>query len=81
MNEAQLLLLTAAAIAFLHTVLGADHYVVFTAMGKAHGWRLARTLRVTLYCGVGHVLGEHARRGVLAEKRLQKQLKDVYDDV
>ena len=47
MNEAQLLLLTAAAIAFLHTVLGADHYVVFTAMGKAHGWRLAKTLRVT----------------------------------
>jgi sulfite exporter TauE/SafE len=56
-NEAQLLLLTAAAIAFLHTVLGADHYVVFTAMGKAHGWRLAKTLRVTLYCGIGHVLG------------------------
>lgn len=60
MNEAQLLLLTAAAIAFLHTILGADHYVVFTAMGKAHGWRLAKTLRVTLYCGIGHVLGSIA---------------------
>lgn len=57
MNEAQILLLTAAAVAFLHTILGADHYVVFTAMGKAHGWRLAKTLRVTLYCGIGHVLG------------------------
>lgn len=57
MNEAQVLLLTAASIAFLHTVLGADHYVVFTAMGKAHGWSLAKTLRVTFFCGIAHVLG------------------------
>lgn len=56
MNEAQILLLTAASIAFLHTVLGPDHYVVFTAMGKARGWRLSRTLRITLFCGFGHVL-------------------------
>lgn len=57
MNEAQILLLTAASIAFLHTVLGADHYVVFTAMGKALGWPLRKTLRVTFFCGVAHVLG------------------------
>lgn len=57
MNEAQILLLTAASIAFLHTILGADHYLVFTAMGKAHAWSLARTLRVTLYCGIAHVFG------------------------
>lgn len=57
MNEASILLLTAASIAFLHTVLGPDHYLVFTAMGKARSWRLARTLRITLYCGLGHVLG------------------------
>lgn len=57
MNEAQILLLTAASIAFLHTILGADHYLVFTAMGKAHAWSLAKTLRVTLYCGIAHVLG------------------------
>lgn len=56
MNEAQILLLTAASIAFLHTILGPDHYVVFTAMGKARGWSLSRTLRITLYCGIGHVL-------------------------
>lgn len=56
MNEAQILLVTAASIAFLHTILGPDHYVVFTAMGKARGWGLARTLRVTLFCGIGHVL-------------------------
>jgi len=57
MNEAQILLLTAASIAFLHTILGPDHYVVFTAMGKARGWSLSKTLRVTMLCGFGHVLG------------------------
>lgn len=56
MNEAQLLILTAAAIAFLHTVMGPDHYLVFTAMGKARQWSLAKTLRVTTMCGAGHVL-------------------------
>ncbi len=56
MNEAQILLLTAASIAFLHTILGPDHYVVFTAMGKARKWSLSKTIRVTLLCGVGHVL-------------------------
>jgi sulfite exporter TauE/SafE len=57
MNEAQVLLLTAAAIAFLHTILGPDHYLVFTAMGKARSWGLARTLRITFYCGLGHIFG------------------------
>jgi nickel/cobalt exporter len=57
MNEAQVLLLTAASIAFLHTILGPDHYLVFTAMGKARSWSLARTLRITFYCGVAHILG------------------------
>ncbi len=55
MNEAQVLLLTAASIAFMHTVLGPDHYLVFTAMGKARRWSLARTMRVTALCGLGHV--------------------------
>lgn len=57
MNEAQVLLLTAASIAFLHTILGPDHYLVFTAMGKARAWSLGRTLRITLVCGLGHILG------------------------
>jgi sulfite exporter TauE/SafE len=56
MNEAQILILTAASIAFTHAVLGPDHYLVFTAMGKARNWTLGRTLRVTLACGLGHVL-------------------------
>ena len=57
MNEAQILLLTAASVAFLHTILGPDHYLVFTAMGKARSWSLGKTLRITLVCGLGHVLG------------------------
>lgn len=56
MNEAQILLLTAASIAFAHTLLGPDHYLVFTAMGKARHWGLAKTLRITLLCGTGHVM-------------------------
>lgn len=56
MNEAQILLWTAATVAVVHTVLGPDHYLVFSAMGRARGWGLAKTLRVTLYCGIGHVL-------------------------
>ena len=57
MNEAQVLIVTAASIAFLHTILGPDHYLVFTAMGKARSWSLSKTLRITLGCGIGHVLG------------------------
>lgn len=56
MNESQVLLLTAASIAFLHTILGPDHYVVFTAMGRARRWSLSKTLAVTAMCGLGHVL-------------------------
>jgi len=56
MTEASLLLVTAASIAFLHTVFGPDHYLPFTAMGKARNWSIAKTLRVTFYCGFGHVM-------------------------
>lgn len=57
MTDAQILLLTAASVAFLHTILGPDHYIVFTAMGKARDWSLAKTLQITLACGLGHILG------------------------
>lgn len=55
--EAVVLVMSAAAIAFLHTVLGPDHYLPFVAMARARNWSLARTLRVTLACGVGHLAG------------------------
>ena len=55
--EITVLTLSAAAIAFMHTILGPDHYLPFIAMAKARGWSFGRTLRITLLCGVGHLVG------------------------
>jgi len=55
--EIILLSLSAAAIAFVHTVLGPDHYLPFVAMAKAREWTLSKTVRVTLFCGIGHLAG------------------------
>ena len=51
-----LLLMTAASIGFVHTLLGPDHYLPFVALSKARGWSIARTSAITAACGVGHVL-------------------------
>jgi len=56
-SEILVLSLSAAAIAFVHTVLGPDHYLPFVAMSKARGWGMRKTLKVTLFCGLGHLLG------------------------
>jgi len=58
--EIILLSLSAAAIAFVHTVLGPDHYLPFVAMAKARGWGLKKTLRITMLCGTGHLAGSVA---------------------
>jgi len=58
--ELAMLTLSAAAIAFVHTLLGPDHYVPFVAMARARGWGLGKTLRITLVCGVGHLAGSVA---------------------
>ncbi|MEM9305120.1 MAG: hypothetical protein AAGE01_23620 [Pseudomonadota bacterium] len=58
--ELSLLTATAATIAFVHTLMGPDHYVPFVGMAKANRWTLRRTLLVTLVCGVGHILGSIA---------------------
>lgn len=52
----QLLLVTAASLGFVHTILGPDHYLPFVAIGKAREWNISRTLWLTFICGVGHVL-------------------------
>jgi len=56
-GELTMLLLSAAAIAFGHTLLGPDHYLPFVAMARARDWSLARTLQITLLCGLGHLAG------------------------
>jgi nickel/cobalt exporter len=55
--EITVLSLTAAGIAFAHTLLGPDHYLPFVAMAKARGWSMHKTLKVTLICGGGHLAG------------------------
>lgn len=51
-----LLCATAASIGFFHTLLGPDHYVPFVTMARVGRWTLAKTIVVTLLCGVAHVL-------------------------
>ena len=44
-----------AALGFVHTVLGPDHYIPFVFMAKARKWKIRRTMFITLLCGIGHV--------------------------
>lgn len=58
MSQELLILLGAAAtIGFVHTLIGPDHYLPFVALSKARGWTTAKTARVTVICGLGHVAG------------------------
>jgi sulfite exporter TauE/SafE len=59
-----LLVLTAASIGCVHTLLGPDHYVPFVAMSAARRWTTRRTLWITSLCGLGHVLGSVAIGGI-----------------
>lgn len=52
-----ILILTAATLGFVHTLLGPDHYIPFIAISKAKNWSISKTLWITALCGVGHVLG------------------------
>ncbi len=60
MSETVALCATALVVGFCHTILGPDHYVPFAAMARAGGWSPAKTLRVTVACGLGHVAGSVA---------------------
>ena len=55
--QIQALAWTAMVVGLVHTVLGPDHYLPFIALSRARRWSLARTLAVTGFCGLGHVLG------------------------
>jgi sulfite exporter TauE/SafE len=50
------LVITAASIGFLHTLVGPDHYVPFIMMSRSGKWSLFKTGVVTVLCGIGHVL-------------------------
>jgi len=51
-----LLSVTAISIAFLHTILGPDHYLPFIVLSQARKWSLKKTMVITFLCGIGHVL-------------------------
>jgi nickel/cobalt exporter len=55
---------TAATVGALHSI-APDHWVPFAAVARARGWSAARTARVTLLCGFGHVTASVAL-GLLA---------------
>lgn len=56
LQEFVVLILTAASLGFIHTVLGPDHYIPFIAMSRAGKWSLVKTSVVTILCGIGHIL-------------------------
>jgi nickel/cobalt exporter len=56
-SELGILLAAAATIGFVHTITGPDHYLPFTVLAKARNWGTSKTLWITFWCGVGHVLG------------------------
>ena len=55
-QEILILTATAATIAFVHTILGPDHYLPFIVMSKARNWSMAKTSWITFLCGIGHVM-------------------------
>jgi nickel/cobalt exporter len=57
MDEMVVLLISAATLGIIHTLLGPDHYLPFIVLSKARKWTRTRTLWITFISGVGHVGG------------------------
>jgi sulfite exporter TauE/SafE len=55
-NSIALLSFTAISIAFVHTILGPDHYLPFIVLSQAKKWSHRKTMIITFFCGIGHVL-------------------------
>jgi len=51
-----LLSVTAVSIGFIHTLLGPDHYLPFIVLSEAKKWSLKKTMMITFFCGLGHVM-------------------------
>ncbi len=47
---------SAIAVGFVHTAMGFDHTLPFIVLGRAQGWSLWKVLRLTLLCGLAHVV-------------------------
>jgi nickel/cobalt transporter (NicO) family protein len=55
-NSLALLGFTAISIGFLHTILGPDHYLPFIVLSQAKKWSHRKTMIITFFCGIGHVM-------------------------
>ena len=55
-SELGILLVTAASIGFIHTIIGPDHYLPFIMLAKASKWSRSKTIIITVISGMGHVL-------------------------
>lgn len=51
------LVITAAGLAFFHTLFGPDHYLPFVMMSWSRRWSWLKTAWITFLCGVGHIIG------------------------
>jgi hypothetical protein len=58
------LILAAAGVAVMHTILGPDHYLPFIMLARAGHWSRAKTILVTSLCGVGHILSSLLLGGI-----------------
>ena len=59
-DTTSVLLMTAASIGLLHTVIGVDHSLPFILIGRSRGWSVGKLMRVTFVCGLAHVLSSVA---------------------
>lgn len=55
-EQLTVIIIAAAAIGFVHTILGPDHYIPFVMLGRARGWGHLKLCLITALCGIGHVL-------------------------
>ena len=67
----------AGGIAFLHTILGPDHYLPFIVMARARSWSMARTLLVTAVCGLGHVASSILLGGGRIDRTVQPVVRQI----
>ncbi len=50
------LLISAMGIGIVHTMLAPNHYLPFVIIAKVRGWSYAKTIGVTLLCGLAHII-------------------------
>jgi hypothetical protein len=56
MNESIIpLIFGTSSIAFLHTLMGPDHYIPFIMISKAQNWSKFKLILITFAAGIGHV--------------------------